>query len=466
MGTRLCLPVTTPKSPARARLGDLLRRRRQLNGIGEADGTRRHGGGKDEIAADIEAPTVPLHPPLRGRRPRSPTSAPRTATLRAGAAAPGRGVGPRVLAAGLGEPAAPGTLPRGRIAALAREARERQPLRGARRTGGGRCKVRAALAGKGCEDRRADARHGARQAGLRGERSVFLDEPGDGAIGRGDLAGDEADRRLGPAASMTGGSRGWARCSTFRSPSRAARPGAGRPVSSGDAGSRSRSGRPGRPAATTHGPGEEAGGSGERARLARIGQRQGGAAPGEGAVRGTVAAACRLEHDEAVRLVGRDLGGDRVRFVRHRRGDGARQAVEAGDGTREVAAADGAWLGSSVPSMSCGIDCPEQLFRVEKRRGRVTLAPTRAGAPRGKGSLPRFPNLPPRRQTRGGRPSRRGRRDLHPSSLPGTPALPKGPWSRRRASPRFRAAITAAARPRALATRSRSRAAPGGRRGP
>ena len=55
MGSVLDLPITRPSSPARNRLSDFLRRRRQLVDIRKAEKTPRHNAGQDEIATQIEA---------------------------------------------------------------------------------------------------------------------------------------------------------------------------------------------------------------------------------------------------------------------------------------------------------------------------------------------------------------------------------------------------------------------------
>ncbi|WP_075223095.1 IS110 family transposase [Acuticoccus yangtzensis] len=150
MGSVLDHPITRPSSPARSRLSDFLRRRRQLVDIRKAEKTRRHNAGQDEIAAQIEAmiglltrQIAELDRAIAGLIEEEPTFSSQARLLRA---VPG--IGPTVLATLLGELPELGTLDRRRIASLAGlapHARESGTWRGARRIWGGRRKVREAL---------------------------------------------------------------------------------------------------------------------------------------------------------------------------------------------------------------------------------------------------------------------------------------------------------------------------------
>ena len=150
MGSVLDLPITRPSSPARSRLSDFLRRRRQLVDIRKAEKTRRHNAGQDEIAAQIEAmidlltrQIVELDRAIAHLIEDDATLSLQARLLRA---VPG--IGPMVLATLLGELPELGTLDRRRIASLAGlapHARESGTWRGARRIWGGRRKVREAL---------------------------------------------------------------------------------------------------------------------------------------------------------------------------------------------------------------------------------------------------------------------------------------------------------------------------------
>jgi transposase len=150
MGRRMPLTLAAPPDPARARLADLLRRRRQLVEMRKAEKVRRHSAGQPAILREIEAMIA-----LLGRRvarldreiaaliAASPTLA-RPARLLS--AVPG--IGPTVLATLLGELPELGTLCRRRIASLAGRAphaRESGTWRGTRRIWGGRRRVREAL---------------------------------------------------------------------------------------------------------------------------------------------------------------------------------------------------------------------------------------------------------------------------------------------------------------------------------
>lgn len=150
MGAVLDLPVTIPLSPARTRLSDFLRRRRQLVEMRKAEKLRRHSAGQPEIDTAIETmitllsdQITDLDQRIAGRIKADPTLA-RQAKLLTDVP----GIGPTVLATLLGELPELGTLCRRRIASLAGlapHARESGTWRGARRIWGGRRKVREAL---------------------------------------------------------------------------------------------------------------------------------------------------------------------------------------------------------------------------------------------------------------------------------------------------------------------------------
>lgn len=150
MGARLPLETTVPPDPARVRLADFLRRRKQLVEARKAEKNRRHGAGQPEILRDIESMIAILDRRVEKLDRRiaalideSPDLAARADLLRA---VPG--VGPTVLATLLGELPELGRLDRRRIASLAGlapHARESGTWRGTRRIWGGRRKVREAL---------------------------------------------------------------------------------------------------------------------------------------------------------------------------------------------------------------------------------------------------------------------------------------------------------------------------------
>jgi transposase len=150
MGTVLDLPITVPSSPARSRLSDFLRRRRQLVEIRKAEKTRRHNAGQDEIALQIEAMIDLLTRQIAelDRAIARLIEKDRTLSSQARLLSAVPGVGPTVLATLLGELPELGTLDRRRIASLAGlapHARESGTWRGARRIRGGRRTVREAL---------------------------------------------------------------------------------------------------------------------------------------------------------------------------------------------------------------------------------------------------------------------------------------------------------------------------------
>lgn len=150
MGAALPLPVTTPRSAARDRLADFLRRRRQLVEMRKAEKLHRHSAGQSEIATAIEAminllarQIADLDHQIADIIGNDPTLAAQARLL---TAVPG--IGPTVLATLLAELPELGTLCRRRIASLAGlapHARESGTWCGARRIWGGRRKVREAL---------------------------------------------------------------------------------------------------------------------------------------------------------------------------------------------------------------------------------------------------------------------------------------------------------------------------------
>lgn len=150
MGAALDLPATIPLSPARSRLGDFLRRRRQLVDMRKAEKLHRHSAGQPEIAQAIETmidllsqQIAQLDRQIAGFIAQDQTLSEQARLL---TAVPG--IGPTVLATLLGELPELGTLCRRKIASLAGLAphpRESGTWRGARRIWGGRRKVREAL---------------------------------------------------------------------------------------------------------------------------------------------------------------------------------------------------------------------------------------------------------------------------------------------------------------------------------
>ena len=91
-----------------------------------------------------------------------------------------------------------------------------------------------------------------------------------------------------------------------------------------------------------------------------------------------------------------------IRVVDDLRRGGIRQAVEVEDGTREVAADDGAWHGG-YPVHVVRDRRPKQLFRVQERRGRDPYSLTGSATLRGDGLPSATPKLPLRQQTGGSR---------------------------------------------------------------
>jgi len=150
MGRTLEPEATTPPSPERVRLADLLRRRRQLVEMRKAEKVRRHDAGQPDILAGIEAMIAhftrlieALDQQISDLIAQSPELAEQARLL---SAVPG--IGPTVLATLLGELPELGTRCRRRIASLAGlapHARESGNWRGKRRIWGGRRKVRETL---------------------------------------------------------------------------------------------------------------------------------------------------------------------------------------------------------------------------------------------------------------------------------------------------------------------------------
>ena len=150
MGRTLEPEATTPPSPGRVRLADLLRRRNQLVEMRKADKLRRHDAGQPDILADIESTIADftrrietIDKQIAELIAQSPELAEQARLL---SAVPG--IGPTVLATLLAELPELGTRCRRRIASLAGlapHARESGTWRGKRRIWGGRRKVREAL---------------------------------------------------------------------------------------------------------------------------------------------------------------------------------------------------------------------------------------------------------------------------------------------------------------------------------
>ena len=150
MGAALDLPATIPLSPARSRLTDFLRRRRQLVDMRKAEKLHRHSAGQPEIAQAIEAMIDLLGQQIAqlDRQIADFIAQDRALSEQAQLLTAVPGIGPTVLATLLGELPELGTLCRRKIASLAGlapHARESGTWRGARRIWGGRRKVREAL---------------------------------------------------------------------------------------------------------------------------------------------------------------------------------------------------------------------------------------------------------------------------------------------------------------------------------
>lgn len=150
MCAALDLPATIPLSPARSRLSDFLRRRRQLVDMRKAEKLHRHSAGQPEIAQAIEAMIDLLSQQIAqlDRQIAGFIAQDRALSEQAQLLTTVPGIGPTVLTALLGELPELGTLCRRKIASLAGlapHARESGTWRGARRIWGGRRKVREAL---------------------------------------------------------------------------------------------------------------------------------------------------------------------------------------------------------------------------------------------------------------------------------------------------------------------------------
>lgn len=150
MGAALDLPATIPLSPARARLADFLRRRRQLVDMRKAEKLHRHSAGQPEIAQAIETMIDLLGQQIAAldRQIAAFIAEDQALAEQARLLTAVPGIGPTVLATLLGELPELGTLCRRKIASLAGlapHARESGTWRGARRIWGGRRKVREAL---------------------------------------------------------------------------------------------------------------------------------------------------------------------------------------------------------------------------------------------------------------------------------------------------------------------------------
>lgn len=150
MGQTLAPKATTPRSPERVRLADLLRRRNQLVEMRKAEKVRRHDAGQPDILAGIER-TIAfftqdielIDQQIADLIAQSPELSEQARLLRS---VPG--IGPTVLATLLAELPELGTRCRRSIASLAGvapHARESGTRRGKRSIWGGRRKVREAL---------------------------------------------------------------------------------------------------------------------------------------------------------------------------------------------------------------------------------------------------------------------------------------------------------------------------------
>lgn len=121
MGQRLSLPLTKSPGPARLRLADLLRRRKQIVAMRKAEKLRRHSAGQDDILRDINEMIGIFNQrvaALDTEIARLIASDP-VLSRQAELLSPVPGVGPTVLATLLGELPELGTLCRRRIASLA-----------------------------------------------------------------------------------------------------------------------------------------------------------------------------------------------------------------------------------------------------------------------------------------------------------------------------------------------------------
>ena len=121
MGSALDLPITVPVNPARARLADFLRRRRQLVEMRKAEKLHRHSAGQEEIRSAIEAMINLLARQISAldRHIAALIEEDRTLAAQAWLLVGVPGIGPTVLATLLGERPELGTLCRRKIASLA-----------------------------------------------------------------------------------------------------------------------------------------------------------------------------------------------------------------------------------------------------------------------------------------------------------------------------------------------------------
>jgi transposase len=147
IGEKLDLTPTVPGSPARVRLSDLLRRRRQLVEMRKAEKLRRQDAGGADILVEIDRMirildrrVETMDRTIADLIASDPGLERQAALLRAVPR-----IGPTVLAVLLGELPELGRLDRRRIASLAGlapRARESGTWRGSRRIWGGRGRVR------------------------------------------------------------------------------------------------------------------------------------------------------------------------------------------------------------------------------------------------------------------------------------------------------------------------------------
>lgn len=121
MGAALDLPATIPLSPARTRLADFLRRRRQLVDMRKAEKLHRHSAGQPEIAQAIETMIDLLSRQIAvlDRQIAAFIAEDQTLAEQARLLTVVPGIGPTVLATLLGELPEFGTLCRRKIASLA-----------------------------------------------------------------------------------------------------------------------------------------------------------------------------------------------------------------------------------------------------------------------------------------------------------------------------------------------------------
>jgi len=120
MGAALELPVTIPLSPARWRVADFLRRRRQLVDMRKAQKLHRHNAGQPEITQAIETMIDLLGQQIAGldRQIAGFIAEDQTLAEQARVLTPVPGIRPTVLATLFGELPELGTLCRRKIASL------------------------------------------------------------------------------------------------------------------------------------------------------------------------------------------------------------------------------------------------------------------------------------------------------------------------------------------------------------